>query len=93
MTPTIQARPCPHTRASFGHTPSLAAVPASDMACLPRPPHWTLAIFNRSALYPSIGPGQVWACVLEPHLPPSCGGVSGGFACYVFDEAAKHFLY
>jgi hypothetical protein len=40
-----------------------------------------------------MGPRQVWACVLDPDLPPSCGGGAGGGACYVFDEAAKHFLY
>ncbi len=43
-------------------------------------------------------PRQVWACVLDPGLPASCGGSGGGggpagAACYVFDEAAGRFHY
>ncbi len=92
MTATIQARARAQTRSSFVDVSSLATAPASnlasDMACPPRQPHLILAAFDSS-----IGPRQVWACVLDPGLPPSCGGGTLGGACYVFDEAAERFLY
>ncbi len=40
---------------------------------------------------------QVWACVLDPHLPSTCcdvgAGGAVGAACYVYDEGAGRFLY
>jgi hypothetical protein len=90
MTATIQARALAreHTRSSFGDAPSLAAAPVSDSSRSARQPRLALAAFD-----PSIGPRQVWVCVLDPNLPPSCGGGVGGVACYVFDEAVERFFY
>jgi hypothetical protein len=41
------------------------------------------------------GMRQVWACLLDlaQALPAGCSGGPGGVACYVYDEAAGHFLY
>ena len=39
----------------------------------------------------------MWACVADAPVPAECGGRGGGgyvaAACFVYDEAARRFLY